>query len=156
VAPPSGSLTVPVQVYVGGVPAAVQYSGRSPCCSGLDQIVFQIPAGAPTGCWVPLYVTAGGATSNAVTIAIDANGQACSEPANSLAQPFINGGRVGTVRIFRSSIREDIGTDAPIEVASDFIVSDFAKVPANPFAFASLFSQPPPGTCTVIGGKGDL
>jgi uncharacterized protein (TIGR03437 family) len=155
-APPAGTFPIATQVFVGGVQAAVQYSGRSPCCSGLDQVVFQIPSTAATGCWVPVYMTAGGVTSNAVTIAIGANGQSCSEPSNALAQRFVSGGKIGTVRLFRSSTLEDIGTDSPLEVASDFIVSDFANVPGGPFAFASLFSQPPPGTCTVIAGPGDL
>jgi uncharacterized protein (TIGR03437 family) len=154
--PPAVTLPVPVQVFVGGVPATVQYSGRSPCCSGLDQIVFEVPANAPTGCWVPVYMTAAGITGNSVTIAIDANGKSCSEPSNGLAQRFIAGGKIGTVRLFRSSTLEDIGTASPLEVTEDFISSDFANVPAVPFAYASLFSQPPPGTCNVIAGKGDL
>jgi uncharacterized protein (TIGR03437 family) len=156
VAPPSGNLSAAVQVFVGGVQAAVQYSGRSPCCSGLDQIVFQIPAGAPTGCWVPLYMTAGGVTTNAVTIAIDAKGQACSEPTNALAGRFMGGGKIGTVRLFRTSTLQDIGTAVPLEVAEDFVVSDFANIPPAQFAFASLFSQPPAGACTIMGSKGDV
>jgi uncharacterized protein (TIGR03437 family) len=155
IAPPAGNLPTPVQVFVGGVEASVQYSGRSPCCSGLDQVVFQIPAGVASGCWVPVYMTAGGITTNVVTVAIGANGQNCSEPANSLAQRFIQGGKIGTVRLFRSSTREDIGTASPLEVANDFIVSDFAETPGGASAYASLFSQPPPGTCTVIAGSGD-
>lgn len=155
-APPAGTLPIAVQVFVGGVPATVQYSGRSPCCSGLDQIVFQVPAKAPTGCWVPVYMTAAGITSSSVAIAINANGKSCTEPSNGLAQRFIAGGKIGTVRLFRSSTLEDIGTSLPVEVAEDFISSDFASVPAQPFAYAWLFSQPPPGTCNVVAGKGDL
>src|SRR5262249_1829629 len=69
-APPAGTLPVQVEVFVGGKAAVVQYSGRSPCCSGVDQIVFSIPADAPLGCHVPIQVRAGGVVSNMVTIAI--------------------------------------------------------------------------------------
>ena len=49
VAPPAGNLPTKVEVFVGGVPAQVAYSGRSPCCAGIDQVVFTVPANAPNG-----------------------------------------------------------------------------------------------------------
>jgi uncharacterized protein (TIGR03437 family) len=55
-APPAGTLLTPVEVWVGGIPASVSYSGRSPCCSGLDQVAFTIPANAPPGCWTPVWI----------------------------------------------------------------------------------------------------
>src|ERR1700730_9728922 len=71
IAPTAGNLPVQVEVFVGGQPAAVQYSGRSTCCSGVDQIVFTVPDNAPQGCWVPVYVRTGGTTvSNAVSMGI--------------------------------------------------------------------------------------
>jgi len=30
--------------------------GRTPCCAGLDQIVFTLPADTPNGCYVPVTV----------------------------------------------------------------------------------------------------
>jgi uncharacterized protein (TIGR03437 family) len=78
-APKAGSLPVKTEVFVGGVSAAVQYSGRTPCCSGTDQIVFQVPNNAPQGCWVPVYVRTGGTTiSNVVTMAISSDPNSCS------------------------------------------------------------------------------
>ena len=85
VAPTAGDLPVTVEVTVGGLPATVAYKGRTPCCSGLDQIVFTVPQGVPTGCWVPLYVRVNNVVvSNAVTMAISSNGQSCaSDPLTS-------------------------------------------------------------------------
>jgi uncharacterized protein (TIGR03437 family) len=78
-APQAGNLPVKTEVFVGGVSAAIQYSGRTPCCSGTDQLVFQVPANAPQGCWVPVYVrTAGTNVSNFVTMAIGPNANSCS------------------------------------------------------------------------------
>ncbi len=69
-----------VTVYVGGLEVASSYHGRSPCCSGLDQIQFQVPPDI-TGCNVPLAVQIGdGVVSNFVTIAIASSGGACSDP----------------------------------------------------------------------------
>ncbi len=154
-APPVGNLPVQVEAWVGGASAPVAYSGRA--SAGEDQINLTIPSNAPTGCWVPVYFrVAGTITSNATTIAIAPQGQSCSDPANALSQKFINGGKVGTINLLRSNTLEDIATDTPINVQGDFLVSDFANVPGGPFAFASLFSQPPPGTCTLIAGPGDL
>ena len=48
VAPPVGNLpNVKVEVFVGGISAPVAYAGSAPCCSGSDQIVFNVPANAP-------------------------------------------------------------------------------------------------------------
>ena len=73
-------------VFVGGVSATISYHGRSPCCAGLDQVVFTVPANAPTGCYVPVVVRMSGTVvSNAVTMAIaSATGaSSCSRPMNS-------------------------------------------------------------------------
>jgi len=56
IAPTAGNLSAETEVFVGGVSATVQYHGRSPCCSGLDQVVFTVPANAPQGCYVPVVV----------------------------------------------------------------------------------------------------
>jgi uncharacterized protein (TIGR03437 family) len=67
-----------VEVLVGNKPAAVRYAGRSGCCAGLDQIVFDVPA-AVQGCFVPVAVRSGGQTSNFVTLPVSATGEACAD-----------------------------------------------------------------------------
>jgi uncharacterized protein (TIGR03437 family) len=72
-APPAGNLSTLAEVW-GGVSASVDYCGRSPSCSGLDQIDFGVPANAPQGCWVPVSVrTLHTTLSNFASLAIGPN-----------------------------------------------------------------------------------
>lgn len=82
----------------------VLYSGRSPCCSGVDQIVMTLPSNVPLGCWVPVTVNAGGVVSNTATLAIAA---ACSDPANPLLG--LSGRREFFPRVFYAS--DDSGSN---------------------------------------------
>jgi uncharacterized protein (TIGR03437 family) len=155
-APPVANAPAPVALFVGGVSAKVFYSGRSPCCAGLDQITFQVPDGAPVGCWVPVYAQAAGVTTNAVTMAIDPNGAPCTEPANPLAQKFLLGGNIGVLQLFRSTLHEDSGVAATLDDANDVFYYDFASVAANPFGYSFLFSAPPVGSCNLLTQPGDF
>ena len=71
-APPVGSLPFDVEIFVGGKTVTkLLYGGRAPCCSGVDQFVFETPKDAPEGCYVPVRVRVGGvAVSNTVTMAV--------------------------------------------------------------------------------------
>lgn len=77
-APGAGDMTgVPVEIRVGNVTAERLYAGRQAQTAGVDNIYFRVPAGAPTGCFVPVVVTAGGKEANRTTIAITSDGQPC-------------------------------------------------------------------------------
>jgi uncharacterized protein (TIGR03437 family) len=66
------------QIYVGGVPAVIQYQGASGY-PGVNQINIQIPQNAPTGCFVSVTgVTTQGIPTNSIVLPI-ANGS-CNEP----------------------------------------------------------------------------
>lgn len=67
--PLSVTSTTPT-VTIGGVVAQVSFSGLAPGSVGLYQVNAPVPLGAPTGDAVPITLTMGGATSNAVSIAI--------------------------------------------------------------------------------------
>lgn len=72
--PIPGDLTeIDTRVWVGDRTARVLYRGRSGCCAGIDQIIFEIPAGIE-GCQVPVNIEAGGVSSNFGSIAIAASG----------------------------------------------------------------------------------
>lgn len=43
-----------LQALVGGRLARIVYAGRSGCCAGMDEIVFEVPAGIE-GCNVPVW-----------------------------------------------------------------------------------------------------
>lgn len=154
VAPTAGNLPVSVQVFVGGKPATATYSGRSPCCAGDDQIVFQVPANSPTGCWVPVNVQlAGTAVSNTVTMAITSDGSACI-PSGGPIQGFVQGGNIGLL----APLRADLNQSAPnsvLDLHTDFLVARFGQEKGGQFAFNPLVSLPPPGTCTAYAGAGN-
>ena len=155
-APPAGNVSTKAEIWVGGKQAQITYQGRSPCCSGLDQIQFRVPDDAPPGCWVPVYVrTAGTTMSNATTLAISADGSPCSEPQNPLAAKYISGGRIGSLRLIRNETRHDFGQDTPATVTADFFTYGVVQVKGGPFVWGSLFSQPPAGSCTIFSGAGD-
>lgn len=155
-APPIGNLATPVEIWVGGVPAAVTYSGRSPCCSGLDQINFTVPASAPTGCWTPVWVRTSHATvSNFTSMAISANGGPCSDTSNPYSATVANGGSLGLLALTRLTVHEDLGVNAPVDVTNDFVNYTVSKQPGGAFAFSPWLSTPPRGTCTVYQGVGD-
>jgi uncharacterized protein (TIGR03437 family) len=84
-APLPGDITPHPDVYVGGKKAAVSYSGRSGCCSGLDQIVFVVPAQI-SGCYVPVAVRTNGIISNFTSMSVSATGETCSDPIGAPAE----------------------------------------------------------------------
>ena len=128
VAPQAGSLPTKVEVFVGGQLASTQYSGRSPCCSGLDQIVFTVPAAAPLGCWVPVQVRTSGATvSNTVTMAISADGSPCSDPINALTAPFLASQKIGLLALLRTDVNEDVGLKKTGNVKTDVAMMTFQQ-----------------------------
>jgi uncharacterized protein (TIGR03437 family) len=155
VAPTPGNLSTPVEIFVGGVPATILYSGRSPCCSGLDQIVFTAPANAPLGCYVPVQIrTAGTTLSNAVTMAIQTGGGPCSDPGNAIASLFAKGGNVGVAILLREMFRTDVDTSQPTDISTDSAIVSSYSAPGGALFFNSSLSAPPPGTCTVYSVSG--
>ncbi len=158
VAPPPGNLPTKVEVFVGGISAAVAYSGRSPCCAGIDQVVFTVPANAPTGCWVPVYVrTAGTVISNFVSMAITTSGGTCSNPTSPyIGNTFLNGGTLGRATVGRTITVEDIGVTAPVTVTADYHLSFAFTIPHVPFPFNPAVTLPPAGACTDYNATGDV
>jgi len=73
-APGSGNPLVLTKVQptvtIGGKNAKVQFSGMAPGFVGLWQINAEVPADVTPGMALPLVITAGGAQSNTVTIAV--------------------------------------------------------------------------------------
>jgi uncharacterized protein (TIGR03437 family) len=155
-APPAANLPTQVEVWVGGISAKVTYSGRSPCCSGLDQIGFVVPTNAPLGCWAPVYVRTGGTTlSNFTSMAIDPSGAGCSDATTAVPGAVINGSSIGLLNLTRIVVHEDVGVNQPVDVTSDMLSFTATKGAASPWAFSPFLSAPPPGSCTVYQGSGD-
>jgi len=75
--------SIPTQVFIGGVSAAIGYSGRSQY-PGLDQYNVTIPANVTPGCFVSAVVQAGTVMSNTVMIPVSATGGVCTDPGTGL------------------------------------------------------------------------
>jgi uncharacterized protein (TIGR03437 family) len=67
--PPAQTTTTPT-VTIGGVPAIVQFSGLAPGAVGLYQVNIQVPRIFAYSNAVPVMISIGGITSNAVTMAV--------------------------------------------------------------------------------------
>jgi uncharacterized protein (TIGR03437 family) len=78
VAPVPQDLNLNLQVLVGGKAAKVRYKGRSGCCAGVDQIIFEVPAGIE-GCYVSVVVRIDDTISNFATLAVASTGDVCSD-----------------------------------------------------------------------------
>ena len=157
-APSPGNVGGPVEVWVGGGKIAaddVLYSGRSPCCAGVDQIIVRLPAAPAMGCYVPVQIRAGGIVSNTVSVAIAPEGQPCSDTHNPLAGAARTAGSYGAV--FLSNVQLEAGVDfsTPQPATMDLLAASFREDGGGSFYFNPFVSLPPPGSCLVYGGSGD-
>jgi uncharacterized protein (TIGR03437 family) len=76
--------SIPIEVYIGGISANVLYRGRSEY-PGLDQINVVIPENVSPGCYVSVIVDTGTVVSNSVTMPVNPQGGACSDPGLGLS-----------------------------------------------------------------------
>jgi uncharacterized protein (TIGR03437 family) len=75
-ASPLPSTPIQATATIGGLPAAVNYSGLTPSAVGLYQVNAQVPAGVVPGNAVPVVIAISGVSSNSVTIAVTATSSA--------------------------------------------------------------------------------
>lgn len=152
VAPQAGDLPIQVEIFVGGKAVTHKlYSGRSPCCAGVDQIVFEIPADAPLGCYVPVAVRTGAAVvSNDVTISLSGDGGPCSDAEGAAGAALRQGGKLGGLTVTRGRLTTTAGP-----VGADTLEALFTEERGGPWAYQPLYSPPPAGACAVSAGRGD-
>jgi len=156
--PQSGNMpNIPLTLWLGGVQATVTYQGRSGCCIGEDEIVFTVPANAPTGCAVPLLVQIGNQISNHVVIPVATGSRTCtpSEPtlAGSVFQQFTtSSSALGIGNLALRRVPTACGTPPCQPPYQDKAKATFGTltVPAadQPFVISYL-DAPPFGTCLV-------
>ncbi len=77
------------EVFVGDRAARVVSASRSGCCSGLDQIAFEVPDG-PQSCFVPVSIRTPGGSSNFITLPVSESGEPCSNPAPEFSQSLLD------------------------------------------------------------------
>ena len=164
--PPGGNMSIPTQVSVGGVSANILYTGRAPGWAGVDNVYFNVPSNAPTGCSVPVQVTAAGVEANTIRVAISSDGSKCQDTANPFANTTASGGNTGTLGLMRVSLLGVVNsTEPPVDSTFDIGLGIFSNTPAGgDLAFSPFMNLPPVGTCvstskmldlgTVIGSSG--
>jgi uncharacterized protein (TIGR03437 family) len=153
VAPTAVTLDSSLELFVGGKKATIAYAGRTPCCASIDQIVFTVPADAPSGCYVPVVVrTRVVVVSNTVTMAIHPTGAPCSDAHNPLNDARA-GGRTAFAQLARENLRVDVKVPQPYDVTMDHLLAAFRNSSASDFYFSALTAPPPLGTCTAYGGS---
>jgi len=156
VAPTAGNVSTPVTVTIGGIPASIQYSGRTPCCSGVDQIVATVPNNVSSGCWAPVTVNAGGVVSNTTTMAIAASGAtSCSDSGNPLSTLVRTAGTQAYIDVERMNTVENVSVSPPLSKTMDKLYTRFYTRPNSPNNFDPYMSYPPPGSCLVHQASND-
>jgi uncharacterized protein (TIGR03437 family) len=154
--------STPLKLWLGGVAANVTYAGRSGCCIGEDQIVFTVPASAPTGCAVPLAVQIGTEISNYTAIAVANGSRSCTmqSPAFSSAAVQALTTSAGPINYASFQMGRTIsGVSSSGIFYSDIGVANFAQIsvtaPNQPEVLSSV-DLPPLGTCTTSNSNAQV
>ncbi|MCA2968680.1 MAG: hypothetical protein INH43_09205 [Acidobacteriaceae bacterium] len=155
-----GDLGTAVEVLVGNRPATIRYRGRSGCCAGVDQIVFDVPTGIQ-GCYVPLTVRIGNIVSNSTYLAITPNGGRCSAGtpfSDADLQKVSSGGTlsIGSINLNRNAIKFSLGGSfGTLELKLDNAAASFvrftaAQLTASQFAAGNAL---PLGSCLTFSSS---
>jgi uncharacterized protein (TIGR03437 family) len=139
-----GALSGLDSVLVGGQAANVRFAGRTVCCAGIDEIIFDVPANV-SGCYVPVVVTANGVPSNAGTIAVSPNGGECDDPlsfrkSELQAAERNNKLRVGMVQLWSQNSPGAL-------FGMDTLNASFLSYTPQTLAIAAATVNPPAGSC---------
>ncbi len=109
------AVNVPLQIYIGGIPATILYQGSSGY-PGLNQIDVTIPPSVQPGCGVSIVAISGSIVSNTVSIPVTAGGGVCSDPALGVSTQTVslNGGsyKFGSVAISQETASGTTGSTA--------------------------------------------
>ena len=152
---------IPVELFVGGRPAAIAYRGRSSCCSALDQIVFTVPQGVE-GCYTSVVLKIGNIVSNTVTMPLTtAENRVCSDPFGFSGSELVTlfgkpNFSLGAITLSRNIMDMTLPAPLPsIHSRTDYGSGSFARyTPALYNASEGLLQSPSVGSCLVLGIRG--
>ena len=153
--------TAKAQIYVNGTMVTPSYVGRSGCCSGEDQITFQVPQGV-SGCYISIAVQTGDpVVSNFASIAVAPNGGRCSDSnglsSSDLAKLQSQGSlKIGVVAMGRTSITIPAIAGQPASTTiADSAFGSFVKYDVSTFNQSQgLFRSASIGGCLVFSFSG--
>lgn len=121
--PLPGNLPYLDSLYVGGQQVTPRYAGRSGCCAGVDQVVFDIPAGV-SGCYVPVAAVTNGVLSNFGTISVSASGGNCDDPLSFRAADLAALQQTGQLRVGRLAFTQQSSPGSPpasVDFSANFL-----------------------------------
>ena len=152
-----------ISVSLGGVTQTLLYAGRSGSLPGIDQINFQVTAGAPDGCYVPLTVNYGRVSTTSF-LSKSSDGSPCAHPWQLSATDLRNldfGGAIKAGLINLSSSLAAVSADhASRQESASVVFQDLraADIAAYFAAAPSAFGCSLPaatGTSAVFGRIGN-
>ncbi len=145
---------VPLEIYVGGKQATVQYKGRS-AYPGLDQINVYVPAGV-AGCGVSVFAKINNVISNALTIPVATAGRSCTDESSGLSGDYLQSlMNAGTMRLGFVGLRHNVLLSTP-QVSFDDTFIGFVRLDMASWAFwQSYLSYVASGSCTVYTSRAD-
>jgi uncharacterized protein (TIGR03437 family) len=144
----------PIDVVVGGKPAENVRVAAAECCKGVEQVAFQVPAGTPLGCFVPVLArTRDGRPSNAVSIAVHAPGEPCHDELDWFREGVEQATRAGFVALARVSLDMHLAPHAGAQFQFDYAIASFGRQESGQREFPPL---PPAHTCTVFTARMNL
>lgn len=133
------------EVYVGGHKAVVTRTMRRK--DGFDEVRFGLPAGVPSGCYVPVLVRVEGRlVSNAASMAISHSGS-CPQPAYWPLAPFAPGRTTGLTIFSHESL---MNQGATVVVEHGTVI--FTQAKAQEQSITPVHVVPPVGSCTTSTG----
>jgi uncharacterized protein (TIGR03437 family) len=97
----SDMTNVPLQVYIGGQAAKVDFRGRNGCCTSVDSIYVEVPEDV-TGCAVSVVMQIGNIVSNGPSIAIADDSRKCTPINQSFPVGATGSFRLGALYLERS------------------------------------------------------
>jgi uncharacterized protein (TIGR03437 family) len=120
---------IPMQIFIGGIPANIQYQGRSQY-PGLDQYNVTVPINVTPGCFVSVVAQIGNIVSNAVTVPVNATGGTCSDAVTGLSgaqiQSLVNKAG-GMVNILAATVAAGTGSGSSLAIAAALSSSYFGQ-----------------------------
>lgn len=151
------AVNVPLQIYIGGIPATILYQGASGY-PGLNQIDVTIPQSVQPGCGVSIIAVSGSIVSNTVSIPVNVGGGVCSDPAlgASSSTVSLNGGsyKFGSLQIAQETGSGQTGSTAGgsfIQVAgAESTNGGGLNSMGNCYVAQSVIGATTPGTMTGL------
>jgi len=141
---------VPLEVYIGGQRAEIDFRGRNGCCSSADTIYVTVPSGV-SGCAVPVLMQVGNMVGNATSIALAGSGRTCTPVNGSLTSASVGTHTFGTLFISRQANTSTGISGSPTTITQDLAGGNFGRYTYATLPTGSQIDMPAYGSCSVAG-----